>query len=704
MTDRVPGRGLTRREVLRYGGRAAVALPLWGLAARAGTPPVAAASPAPGRTRGGEWAAGDRLAASATGAWDGFTAPYTFGALGAHWAAGTADDVHLQLSVSADGATWSPWQTMHPDDHGAGPSRADRRFGHLLLTAPGRQVRYRAVAPGGGPTAPPPDLRLVYIDAGAGPSAADLAGRLTALAVTPLRIVPRAGWGADERLRFDKKGEEIWPPEYYMTEKLIVHHTETPNSQDPLQAIRSIYYYHAVTKGWGDIGYNFLVDHNGVIYEGRHGGDYVVGGHAYQYNYGSVGIGVIGSFMTTPDNSAIEQAVDQLMAVKGRYVDPAGSYFFIDKMIPNIVGHRDVLQTSCPGDEFYPRLPAMRQATGNLLGVTPVKNVAITGISAKGGAVVIGSPATITVTVKNTGTSVIPSYYDKGLAYTEGDTYVGKGHDKVEGRFRIAMDIAGSQTDGTAKANPYRWGFGRSINPGETVTVTCRLAFTSTGTRTLTVGLVQEYIRYWQQGLAGPTIKVVGKPTDPVADPHSTSPDLLYFAQTRHTLGGAFLHYWNKFGGLAQFGYPLTEEFAEINDADDQEYTVQYFERARFEHHPEHAGTDYEVLLGLVGRLYHAVDPPAKPIADSTHVYYPQTGHNLGGMFRYYWEQYGGLFVYGYPLTEEIAEKSRIDGKVYTVQYFERARFEFHGENTGKSQVLLGHLGRQMLQDRGWLA
>jgi hypothetical protein len=289
------------------------------------------------------------------------------------------------------------------------------------------------------------------------------------------------------------------------------------------------------------------------------------------------------------------------------------------------------------------------------------------------------------------------------LAYNEGDTYVGKGYDKVEGRFRITMDIVGSQTDGTDQANPYRWGFGRSINPGETVTVACRLAFTTTGTRTLTVGLVQEYMRYWQQGMAGPTIKVVGKPTDPVADPHSTSPDLLYFGQTQHTLGGVFLHYWNKFGGLAQFGYPLTEEFAEINDADGQEYTVQYFERARFEHHPENAGTDYEVLLGLVGLLYHAVDPPAAPIADGTHVYYPQTGHNLGGMFRYYWEQYGGLFVYGYPITEEIAEKSRIDGKVYTVQYFERARFEFHPENTGKSQVLLGQLGRQMLQDRGWL-
>ena len=83
--------------------------------------------------------------------------------------------------------------------------------------------------------------------------------------------------------------------------------------------------------------------------------------------------------------------------------------------------------------------------------------------------------------------------------------------------------------------------------------------------------------------------------------------------------------------------------------------------------------------------------------------YFPETGHNLGGIFRAYWEQYGGLFIYGLPLTEEFAEKSSIDGKTYIVQYFERARFEFHPENTGKSQVLLGLLGRQLLKDRGWI-
>ena len=87
---------------------------------------------------------------------------------------------------------------------------------------------------------------------------------------------------------------------------MIIHHTDSPNEQDPLTAIRAIYYYHAVTQEWGDIGYNFLIDRNGTIYEGRYGGANVVGGHALQYNYGSVGIGLIGDF--TPITTALANA------------------------------------------------------------------------------------------------------------------------------------------------------------------------------------------------------------------------------------------------------------------------------------------------------------------------------------------------------------------------------------------------------------
>jgi hypothetical protein len=92
---------------------------------------------------------------------------------------------------------------------------------------------------------------------------------------------------------------------------------------------------------------------------------------------------------------------------------------------------------------------------------------------------------------------------------------------------------------------------------------------------------------------AGPTQV---RPVSPTNAPTSR-----YFPETGHNLGGAFKRFWEAHGGLAQFGYPKTEPFREVNPADGRIYTVQYFERNRFEYHPEQAGTQYEVLLGLLG-------------------------------------------------------------------------------------------------------
>ena len=79
-------------------------------------------------------------------------------------------------------------------------------------------------------------------------------------------------------------------------------------------------------------------------------------------------------------------------------------------------------------------------------------------------------------------------------------------------------------------------------------------------------------------------------------------PGVLSFAQTGHTLRGSIRQYWETHGGLALFGYPISEEFPEVNPDDGKTYTVQYFERNRFEFHPENAGTPYVVLLGRMGK------------------------------------------------------------------------------------------------------
>src|SRR5689334_6829819 len=93
----------------------------------------------------------------------------------------------------------------------------------------------------------------------------------------------------------------------------------------------------------------------------------------------------------------------------------------------------------------------------------------------------------------------------------------------------------------------------------------------------------------------GATPATAGRPTDRVPDPHQAG--VQYFDATGHTLRGDFLTYWNQYGGLAQFGYPITEEFTEASGPGDQpSLTVQYFERARFEHHPENSDPQFRVL------------------------------------------------------------------------------------------------------------
>jgi len=190
--------------------------------------------------------------------------------------------------------------------------------------------------------------------------------------------------------------------------------------------------------------------------------------------------------------------------------------------------------------------------------------------------------------------------------------------------------------------------------------------------------------------------------------PLDETSDRLYFPETGHSLAYGFLEYWQANGGLARLGFPRTEEFTETDPMVGLSYTVQYFERARFEYHPEFAGTEFEVLIGHTGRWaleQRGVDPTGTatdPKAGAR--YFEETEHNLAGAFLRYWERNGGLMTFGYPITEEYIEENPDDGESYVVQYFERARFEYHPEYAGThSEVLLGLLGNEMLRERGWI-
>lgn len=167
-----------------------------------------------------------------------------------------------------------------------------------------------------------------------------------------------------------------------------------------------------------------------------------------------------------------------------------------------------------------------------------------------------------------------------------------------------------------------------------------------------------------------------------------------YFPSTGHSVGGAFLKFFDAYGGVRVFGLPLTGEVQEGGR------TVQYFERQRFEYHPASAGTQYEVQLSLLGTRAAEGKPGAGRVAPFTNkkdlIYVKETGHSLSGAFLSFWRNNGGVRVLGYPITEPVQEND------LTVQYFERARMEYHPEKAKQGFVVeLSLLGRDTLWTGG---
>ena len=194
------------------------------------------------------------------------------------------------------------------------------------------------------------------------------------------RIVTRKGWGADETLR-----ERDF--RYTTSVKAaFVHHSASGNNYSCAQApsvIRSIYRYHVVSSGWRDIGYNFLIDRCGTIYEGRAGGvaKAVMGAHTLGFNSDSMGIAVLGSFGTTQPTAKSVTAIAQLTAWKlGLYGgNPLGKATLTSGggnrykkgtkvRLNTISGHRDGFVTDCPGSRLYAKLGTIRSKSAGLQG------------------------------------------------------------------------------------------------------------------------------------------------------------------------------------------------------------------------------------------------------------------------------------------------------------------------------------------------
>jgi hypothetical protein len=186
------------------------------------------------------------------------------------------------------------------------------------------------------------------------------------------------------------------------------------------------------------------------------------------------------------------------------------------------------------------------------------------------------------------------------------------------------------------------------------------------------------------------------------------------FRETNQCMSGRIKEFWEGNGGLPVFGYPISAQKEELIEG--KPFQVQWFERGLLELHPEN-NRPYDLLLGHLGsvRLVQQKrkwEDFAKTTAKEGCRFFPQTGHNICGSILKLWRANGlefeapttskteaeNLALFGLPLSDEQTET--IEGTEYTVQWFQRARFELHPENKPPYDVLLGFLGNEVWEYR----
>lgn len=298
-----------------------------------------------------------------------------FESVGVTWAQG-ADAAALDPRVrtrAADG-TWSAWHALPVSDEApeagsadAGSPEAARapRAGTDPLWVGESDAVQVSFAPG---AALPADLRVALVDAPAAP-----AGQVLAEAQAPgaPAIISRATWGA--------RPQVCQPDVAKSLVGAVVHHTADPNDyatvDDAMRRLRADQAYHIDGRGWCDLGYNFVVDKWGNLYEGRAGSlaAPVVGVHAGGFNTGTVGVSMLGTYDQAP-SAATQHTVAQIIGYRLGYygVDPSGTmtyhtyggensrYGDAILNLPRVIGHRDVAYTACPGNGGYAALPGIR--------------------------------------------------------------------------------------------------------------------------------------------------------------------------------------------------------------------------------------------------------------------------------------------------------------------------------------------------------
>jgi hypothetical protein len=304
-----------------------------------------------------------------------------FSAVGVTWRNDPAvGAVSIAVRAKDTHGKWSSGITSDAPD-AQGRNGVGRRGAEMLWTGPSVGVDI-TVTPVTG--APPRDLKVDLIDPGtsaadADPDGAQPTARADAGLARPA-YYGRASWGADERMM-------TWPPDYTPTLKAaVLHHTVNTNSYTAAEVpamIRAIYHYHAISHGWGDIGYNAIVDRFGRLWEGRYGGfaRSVIGAHAGGFNSYTAGISMLGDFSSIDVPAAMRETIARYISWKFSFwgIDPNGTTVLtggpntrydhvVTIRVPTIFPHRQTSLTACPGEGGMRALPWIRSRVKQLMG------------------------------------------------------------------------------------------------------------------------------------------------------------------------------------------------------------------------------------------------------------------------------------------------------------------------------------------------
>lgn len=267
---------------------------------------------------------------------------------------------------------WTEWMRVEGESDAPDFDNNERPYA-LYLSRSIRAVRLRA------PLGEPHEVSIIALSL---PSDNVVSGGVTMAATeeeqsTSEGVVPRASWIANSGALSEREQNTLWSPQYAQPKKIVIHHTATIvrdmngdamiDRADYQDAIRAIYSFHARSRRWGDIGYNYIISPDGTVWEGRSGGDGIVAGHTVRsasctkftkadigFNEGSIGIAVLGTYASEGISFAAVNALSDLIAEKSWEfgIQPSGSGFFKDAAYPNVLGHRDLDCTSCPGESM----------------------------------------------------------------------------------------------------------------------------------------------------------------------------------------------------------------------------------------------------------------------------------------------------------------------------------------------------------------